>query len=195
MFRRRFVAPLLLLLAAAGLSGVIYAQLESSRSRDPADRQLGNAGNHRHPRRRRRRRRAVGALRRLAHRPAPGIPRAVRQDASRADQPGADAARQHARPDRQLDQRRAGGDRPAAATSPTSASCSTAPARREFLGVEGGAGAALRADAADPGDGHRRHCDDASSCGPAGNGRGRSSGRRRARSTMSGSAASAPTRC
>ena len=30
MFRRRFVAPLLLLLAAAGLSGVIYAQLESS---------------------------------------------------------------------------------------------------------------------------------------------------------------------
>ncbi len=195
MISRRLAVPLsLLLAAAAGVSAVVYAQLESGdRGILPVDSSgtLEITGIHVDvggPRR------AVGALCRLAHGAAPGLPRAVGEDAQCADHAGAEPAGRDARPDRQLDQRRAGADRARTATSPISACCSTAPARRRSS-----ASRAARSSA------RRRCCSfrcsspaaprPASSFAMRGSGHGRSSAPRPARSIMSGSAASAPIRC
>ena len=159
MLRRPFSPSILLLLAARRHLRRALRAARDRRPRDPAARQLGHAGGQRHPRRRRRHRCAVGALRRLAHRPAPGLPGALGQDAQCADQPGAEPAR-FGRSTRSSARSTSSARRSGPiATSPILGVLFDRARAAPFLGVEGGEVQRSVADAPDPGHGHRRDRD------------------------------------
>ena len=108
------------------------------RPRNPADRQLGNARNRRHPRRCRGQGCDERALRRLAHRPAPGFQALVGENPQCARR-----ARRRTCPTRRSTRSSARSTSSASrsaptAISPTSASCSIAREPRPSSGVEGG---------------------------------------------------------
>ena len=189
MLRRRLAVPLLLLLAVVGIGAAVYAQLETGdRGILPLE-TAEHAGDRRNPCRRRRPGRAIGArLPAGAWRSARASARCGRRCTMRPIGQAPNLPDGDARPDRQLDQRRARADRAEPLHCRPRASSSTAPRSAPFLGIGGqqvtehsvpmllipvhGRPAAPRP---------------ASSCATPGSAPGRSSAPLRRRSTMSAS--------